>query len=75
MKTRIKKIRKSRALTAAELAKKIGVTQPTISRYERESRKMTVENAQRISATLGCTIDELFEREDEEGVADRKSVV
>ena len=28
---------------------------------------MTVENAQRISATLGCTIDELFEREDEEG--------
>ena len=64
MKTKITKIRKSRALTAAELAKKIGVTQPTISRYERGPRKMTVENAQRISTTLGCTIDELFEREE-----------
>lgn len=64
MKTKITKIRKSRALTAAELAKKIGVTQPTISRYERGPRKMTVENAQRFSTTLGCTIDELFEREE-----------
>ncbi len=66
MKTKITKIRKSRALTAAELAKKIGVTQPIISRYERGPRKMTVENenAQRFSTTLGCTIDELFEREE-----------
>lgn len=65
MNTKIKKIRKSSALTATELAKKIGVTQPTISRYERGTRKISVENAQRISDILGCTIDELFEREDE----------
>ena len=65
MKPNIKKIRKSRNLTAADLAKKIGVTQPTISRYERGVRKMTVEKAKRISAALGCTIGELLEREDE----------
>lgn len=46
------------------LAEVTGIHRVTIARYETTNAGMTVENAKKIAAALGCTIDELLRKEE-----------
>lgn len=63
----LKRIRKSRGLTQAELAEKIGVTQACIGKYETGERascdRTTNVKYEAIAKALDCTVSELFGEE------------
>lgn len=63
----IKEVRKQKKMTQQELADRAGMRVDTIRKYEYgfvDFKKAKVENAQRIADALGCFIEELFSRED-----------
>lgn len=51
---RIREIRERHGLSAAQLAERVGTTQPQITRLERGERRLTVDWMQRIAAALNC---------------------
>lgn len=59
---RIKKARLQKNLTQIELAKKIGVEQPAINRYEsgKRSNRVDMENIIKIAEVLDVSLDYLF---------------
>lgn len=61
----IKNLRLERQMTQEELSKASGVHRVTIARYETDGSGMTVYNAQRIAAALGCTVNDLLESGDQ----------
>lgn len=48
-------------LTQAEFARRVGMSESTISHYANNRRIMSLENAKTIAATLGIHIDDLYE--------------
>lgn len=62
---KLQRIRNEKGLTQNELARMTGISRVNISRYETETNNIPIKNALKIAAVLGCTIDELFEREEE----------
>lgn len=61
---RIFHLRKSLNLTQKELAKKAGITEATLSRYENNRRKPKAEVVKKIAEVLGCTTDYLLGQSD-----------
>ncbi|MCH3963006.1 MAG: helix-turn-helix domain-containing protein [Clostridium sp.] len=57
--TKIKKIRESKNLTQKQLAEKIGVTPVTITRYENNNRKPSIETLNKMAKALNVTINDL----------------
>ncbi len=62
----IKVKRKEKKLSQSELAQMIGVNQTAVSQWERGATMPTLDKAARIANALGCTIDELYGREENE---------
>lgn len=50
-------------MTQIELAEKAGILQSSLSHYETGRRKLPLDIAARIAAALGCTVDELIDKE------------
>lgn len=63
MATTIKKLRNAKGLTLKNLSEKVGVTIQCISNYEQGIRKIDLDTAAKIAAALGCTVDDLIEKE------------
>ena len=61
---RIKKLRERSGMTQLELAKRMGVEQNTISQWENGTRFPRADKLPQLARLLGCTIDELFEKEE-----------
>lgn len=61
MKTkRIKEFREMAKMSQAELAVLLGVTQNTISNYERGEREPSIENLKQMAKIFGVSVDELI---------------
>ena len=58
---RIQAQREAANLTQAQLALRVGVTQGTVSLWERESILPKSRDLPLLAKVLGCTIDELYE--------------
>lgn len=56
----IKALRLKSNLSQSELANKIGVEQNTVSQWENEKRKPSLENVVKLSNLFNCTVDELL---------------
>lgn len=54
--------RKAGFKTAADFAKRLGVSRPTVSMWESGQREMSLDRACDICDILGCTLDELAGR-------------
>lgn len=59
----IKEARKKRGLTQIEMAKMMGEKQSTISMWETGSNIPRASKLPQIAKILGCTVDELFEKQ------------
>lgn len=55
--------RKAMGLTQQELATASGVTYVSIGRYERGERVPDINTAAKLAVALGCTVDDLIEKE------------
>lgn len=58
----IKKIRELKRINQKSLAEAARISQPYLSDLEKNRRGARPETWQRIADALGCTIDELFEK-------------
>lgn len=58
----IKKIRELKRINQKSLAEAAQISQPYLSDLEKNRRGARPETWQRIADALGCTIDELFEK-------------
>ena len=65
----IEAIRKKAGLSRRELALRSHVTENSIYRYERKNRLPELKIARRIAFVLGCTVDDLLEKDGKEGKA------
>lgn len=75
---RLKHYRRLRGLKAAELAKRSGVPQSTISDLERGIRSganLTVRNAERLCWALGISLDTLCRQERDEETSENELMV
>lgn len=59
----IKRLREAAGMTQAELADKIGVTQPIVASWETGVKNPRAAKLPKLAQILGCTIDDLFRRE------------
>lgn len=66
METNIKKIRTQKKLTQTKLGQLSGIERTAIVRIESGSQGLSASNALKIAKALGCTVEELFTREDKE---------
>lgn len=60
MELRIKKIRKAKGLTQQELTERVGVTRRIIGSWESGKTPIHLDDAERVSSALGCSIPELI---------------
>lgn len=60
----IKDIAKEKGITLNEIAEKVGITQPSISRIVNGRMNPTLDTLEKIADSLGVGITELFKRED-----------
>ena len=58
---KIQKLRKEKGLTQAELAKKAGLSEISIRKYENNDRKPKLETIRKIAKALGVYMNELIE--------------
>ena len=56
----IKKIRRVRGVTQAELSQAIGVNRATIARYESGGIQLSMEMAIKIANALGCSVGDFY---------------
>ena len=56
----IRKLRKSAGLTQAQLAEKVGVSQATVSEWERGDYLPGAQKLPALADALGCTISDLY---------------
>lgn len=64
----LKEIRKEKGMTQEELANAIGMSSQAVHYYENGTREPNLKTLQKLSDTLGCTVDDLIrepEAEDE----------
>lgn len=59
----IRSLRQRTGMTQMDLAKKVGVSQAIISRYENGERSIDLETAATIARALNCTIDDLMKED------------
>lgn len=52
--------RTEKGMTQAELAKKLSISQNSISQYESGTRTPTVKRLAQIASTLGCTVEAIM---------------
>ena len=57
---RLRERRESLKISQIELAKKVGVTQNTISQWETGSRRPNIDMLVKLTEVFGCTADELL---------------
>ena len=60
---KIREYRETAGLTKTELAKKMGVSIPTVSRWERGEDYPAAVRLPALAAALDCTIDQLYGRQ------------
>lgn len=58
---KLKEMRKAAGLSQQELAIKVNMPAPCLSRYENGKRGMTLNTAAKIAAALNCKVDDLIE--------------
>lgn len=56
----LKSMREKRGISQKAVAKHLGISRQTYSRYEEEQGKMTVEQAISVCAFLNCDIADIF---------------
>lgn len=56
----VKRLREEMSLTQAELARRVGVTQPTIAQYEMGIKIPTIVVGARLAEQLGTTCEDLI---------------
>lgn len=56
----VKRLRETKGITQAELAKRVGVTQPTIAQYEMGIKIPTIVVGARLAEQLGTTCEGLI---------------
>lgn len=56
----IRQVRESVGVTQAELARRLGVTQPAVNRWESGRRRASVATLQRIAEALGLNLTVIF---------------
>ena len=56
----IKQLRESAGLTQAELARRLGVPQPQVARWESGRRHAKIDSLQRIADALGLNLQVIF---------------
>ncbi len=66
MKTRIRELRAKAGLTQEELARQVGVRRETIVFLEKGKYNPSLKLAYKVARTLGSTIEEVFEFEEED---------
>jgi DNA-binding transcriptional regulator YiaG len=59
--TGLARLRLDAGMSQAELAKKIGTSQPRLSQWERGDEKPSLENLKRLREALGVTYDQIME--------------
>lgn len=64
MKLLIKEIAKEKGITLNEIADKVGIAQPSISRIVNGHMNPTINTLEKISDALGVDISDLFKREE-----------
>ncbi len=57
----LRRMRKQAGLTQTEMAKRLGVSQPTLNRLESGSQNATLRTLNHVCRSLGCTVGDLFE--------------
>ena len=57
---RIRRVRKSRGLTQAELAERLNISEMTVRRWEAGQRSPRIEATQKLAEVLGTTSEELL---------------
>jgi transcriptional regulator with XRE-family HTH domain len=56
----LRKLRKAKGLTQAELAEKIGITQSVVAAYERGAKKPEMDRIPALAKALGVTLEGLY---------------
>lgn len=56
----LKKYRKQKGLSQADVAQLLGIAQNSYSRYENGSRQPDIEMLQKLASLYGCTVDDLL---------------
>ncbi len=57
----LQRMRRQAGLSQTAMAKKLGVSQPTLNRLENASQNTTLSTLNRLCRALSCSIGELFE--------------
>lgn len=68
--SRIRELRLERGMTTTELARRIGISHPQVSRLENGRQNFRTQTLARIAAALGVKPDCFFVEEEAEGVAE-----
>ena len=69
MANRLREMRKKSGLTQETLAKKSQVSRSVIARFETGRTEMSTKNLTRITAALGCSMDDILKEERKNGKA------
>jgi transcriptional regulator with XRE-family HTH domain len=72
--TKLKEFRKEKNLSQSEVAKAIGVTQASYSKYESGETQMTYQVMFKLADFYGITIDELLGHKPLNGLIDKKTL-
>lgn len=67
MSNRLKKLRKEKGLTQADLAKVLNTNQSQYGKYENGKTNLSIENAQILSEYFGVTLSYLLGLDDDSG--------
>ncbi|TGE62791.1 hypothetical protein C6P21_01195 [Weissella confusa] len=71
----LKKLRNDKGETLSELSQKVGISQPTLSRYEKGTRKPKYDQLERLAAHFSVTIDYLAGKSDDPQMMAKKGPV
>ena len=74
MSNRLKKLRKEKGLTQADLAKVLNTNQSQYGKYENGKRNLSIENAKILAKFFGVTLSYLLELDDEFCIDGRKNM-
>ena len=66
MSNRLKKLRKEKGLTQADLAKVLNTNQSQYGKYENGKTNLSIENAKKVAKYCGVTIDYLLGSESDQ---------
>lgn len=57
----LRRARRDAALTQTQMARRLGISQPTLNRLESASQNTTLQTLEQLCRALRCTIGDLFE--------------